>query len=103
MKNQSVVEMQIINNQLDGERTPVSLRYAMQEIENLMRKEWIIIPIGFILRTHGLIFEKGKHDWILRPRNWLHHAEITKRYPEKCQRRRFYKLRYGQKRNLPWV
>lgn len=91
------------NRGSQSDKQQVRFLCAMREIDNLEKRRMnnrIVFDIGFILRTHGFIFEYTNIGWVLRPSNYLRHAEIVKRYPRRSDRARYYRARYMQKQWL---
>ena len=66
-------------------------RYAMNEIKNLSSKnKKVPRPVGFIVRTHGYVFEWDFIGWILRPNGYLSRSEVAEHFPTEESRRQYY-------------
>lgn len=101
---ENVVQIRDLNNQPSAlARKQAHYDSAINEtlhVQQKQKKNSCVIAVGFILYTHGLIFEFTANGWVLRPNNYLHHTEVIKRYPKRIQRARFYKMRHAQKQWL---
>ncbi|MDP3964743.1 MAG: hypothetical protein Q8Q20_03775 [bacterium] len=95
--------MQDLNNQVSQADEAERFHEAMNEIENLSRGKKGVLPIGYMVETHGYVFEWTHIGWIIRPNGYISHAEIAKRYPSREERVRFYKSLNAKQRKRFFV
>ncbi len=90
-----LLRLKIVNNtEPTNERKRYSWECAMRELDKFGGQQRDMPYSGFLLLTHGYLFEATEEGWIIRPRRYL------KEFPESLppeKRRAFYEKRHWEK------